>query len=84
VPWETGTVTSAVGNLSTTNADLISEAYVGFQAAERAFHDNALFPAFGDGIEIKPGWKKEIARLRRELMRAREKYFTALTTPWYR
>ena len=75
-------MTTTLETRTATHADLIAEAYARFQAAERAFYENALFPAFGAGIEVKPGWKAELRTLREDLMRTRDQYFAALTTPW--
>jgi hypothetical protein len=62
------------------HTDLIGEAYARYQAAERAYYGDALYPLFGIGLELLPEWREEVEVLRDTLLQARDSYFEVLTT----
>lgn len=61
--------------------DGVEEAYATYQAAERAYYAEVLFPVLGSDLTLSPEGKAEADALCAALEQARSAYFEALTAP---
>ena len=61
----------------------ITEALFNYQAAERAYYNEAFFPLFGVDIARSIHWNERVATLRSTVLKRRADYFAALRAGSY-